>query len=46
MRHRDKNKVAYLRSIWLEKIRTNRTYVRKSRYAKYGLGYCDLVYYK
>ena len=29
-----------------KKIRTNRTYVHMPQYAKHGLGYCDLVYYK
>ena len=46
MRHRDKHKTVFLRSIWIEKIRTNRTYVHMPQYAKHGLGYCDLVYYK
>ena len=27
-------------------MRTNRTYVHKSQYAKHGLGYHDFVYYK
>ena len=40
------NKTVFLFSLWLEKIRTNRTYVRKSRYVKHGLGYCDFVYHK
>ena len=46
MRKRNKHKAAFLRSVWLEKIRTNGTYVHKSRYAKQGLGHHDLVYYK
>ena len=43
MRHRDKHKIAFLRSLWLEKIRTNRTYVHKFRYTKHGLGHRELV---
>ena len=46
MRHRDKHKTVFFYLLRLEKIRTNRTYVRKFRYAKHGLGYCDLIYYK
>ena len=46
MRHRDKQKPVFLRLLRREKIRANRTYVHKSQYAKHGLGYCDLVYYK
>ena len=45
IRHRDKHKIVLLRSLWLEKI-TNRTYVRKSRFAKHGLGYRDVVCFK
>ena len=43
MRHRDKHKIVFLCSLRLEKRRTNRTYVHRSRYAKHGLGYCDFV---
>ena len=46
MIHSDKHKAVFLCLLWLEKIRTNRTYVHKSWYAKLGLGYCGLVYYK
>ena len=46
MRQMNKHKAVFLGSVWLEKIRTNGTYVHKSRYAKQGLGHRDLVYYK
>ena len=32
MRHRDTHETVFLCSFWLEKIKTNRTYVHKSRY--------------
>ena len=32
MRHRNKHKTVFLRSLWLEKIRINRTYV--TRYSR------------
>ena len=46
MKHRDKHKTVFICSLRFEKIITNRTYMYKSRYAKYGLGYGDLVYHK
>ena len=46
MRHKDKHKTAFLRSLRLEEIRINRAYVRKSQHAKHYSGYQDLVYYK
>ena len=46
MRHRDKHKIVFLRLLWLEKIRTNRTYAYKSQKSKQSLGYRDLIYYK
>ena len=46
MRHRDKYKTVFLHFLQLEKIKTNRTYMQKSQYAKHSLEYCDLVYYK
>ena len=46
MKHRDKEKTVFIRSLRLEKIMTNRTYVHKSQCAKHGLGYRDLVYDK
>ena len=42
----DKHKTVFLRSLRLEKIRANRTYVHKSRCAKHGWGYGDLKRYK
>ena len=46
MRHRDNHKTVFLRSLRIEKIRTNGTYKHKSRYAKHDLEYRDIVYYK
>ena len=43
MRHRDKQKTVFLHSFWLEKIRTNRTYVHKSQCTKHGSGYHDFI---
>ena len=45
IRHTDKHTV-FCCSLRLEEIRTNKTYVHKSWYAKHDLGYCNLVYYK
>ena len=42
MRHSDKHKTIFHHLLQLEKIRTNRTYVHKSRYGKRGLGYPEL----
>ena len=46
VRQRDKRKTVFFRSLWLEKIRTNRTCIHKSRYANHGLRYHYLAYYK
>ena len=43
MRHKDKHKTVFLQLLWLEKIRTSRTYMRKSRYAKHILVYRDMT---
>ena len=45
-RHKGKHKIVFLCLLRLEKIRTNRTYVDKSWYAKHNLGYYDWVYFK
>ena len=45
MRHKDKHKTVFLLlGFRLEKIKTNRAYLHKPRYAKHGLGYRDLYY--
>ena len=43
MKHRDKHKVVLLRSLRLENIRINSTYVCKSQYVKHGLGYLEYI---
>ena len=46
MRHgRDKHKAVFC-LLWLEKVRTNRTYLLKFQYSKHSSGYCVLLHYK
>ena len=45
-KHRNTHKTVFLCLFQLEKVKTNRAYVHKSWYAKHGLGYCNIVYYR